>query len=142
MNENLPEFVMRMNESHTLVDYKTQTSQELLEELEASEAFSRDVPPNLVFNIQVDTNAMNVQCGQLLQSNQKRLETKNTEHSDAWGATIQKALAQKRKVHTVQEERAKLVAKKADIQQTMRDNDNVRAPTQTNLTNTHNKVLI
>ena len=109
-NEYLPQFVMRMGEAHTLVDYSTQTSEELRQSIESSSA----VPADTVMTVQVDTNEMNRQCEKLLEAEQRALEIKNRERSDDWGKAVTEVLKHKGLVHSAQEQKAALVAKKED----------------------------
>ena len=109
-NEFLPQFVMRMGEAHTLVDYSTQTSEELRQSIEASSA----VPADAVMTVNVDTNDMNRQCERLLAAEMQALEVKNRDRSDDWAKAATKVLKHKELVHAAQEQRAALVAKKED----------------------------
>ena len=62
----LPQFVMRMGEAHTLVDYSTQTSEELRQSIESSSA----VPADAVMTV----NDMKHQCDRLLAAEQQMVE--------------------------------------------------------------------
>eukprot|EP01043_Picozoa_sp_COSAG02_P069785 COSAG02_NODE_12102_length_1595_cov_6.282086_2_plen_271_part_00 len=92
----LPQFVMRMGEAHTLVDYSTQTSEELRQSIESSSA----VPADAVMTVNIDTNDLNRQCARFLAAKQQALEIKNRERSDDWGKAVTKVLKHKELLET------------------------------------------